>query len=384
MAAADKVYRSPRIPKKMAYFLRTSLLLLLFAFAANAQSGRVQPTPTPTPVDETLRVETEEIKLNVLAFDEKGEFFQDVTAKDLLITENNIIHLPESVRRIPANVLIVMDTGGELRSLKSLDTTRMTAFGVVNALRKGDSVSILQYSDKAEIVAEWTEDKGAATDAIKRTKFGRRSAFVEALKLATDYMTKSGLDNKHIVLITDGTDSFGRSSAKFDAMQRLLTTDITVHVLSYTGMEAADIEPRTKGISNTPPPKAMPDEIAATLPNGVRDKGVKIGPTINLDRTLINKMKARKTDLKTAEEQLEKLAVNTNGEFILPAGIDEMKEKAALVARMIDSSYVVTYTPKFPVAETRGIAERTIDVTSKRPGLVVQARRKLLIDRSAN
>lgn len=368
----------------MAYFLRTSLLLLLFAFAANAQSGRVQPTPTPTPVDETLRVETEEIKLNVLAFDEKGEFFQDVTAKDLLITENNIIHLPESVRRIPANVLIVMDTGGELRSLKSLDTTRMTAFGVVNALRKGDSVSILQYSDKAEIVAEWTEDKGAATDAIKRTKFGRRSAFVEALKLATDYMTKSGLDNKHIVLITDGTDSFGRSSAKFDAMQRLLTTDITVHVLSYTGMEAADIEPRTKGISNTPPPKAMPDEIAATLPNGVRDKGVKIGPTINLDRTLINKMKARKTDLKTAEEQLEKLAVNTNGEFILPAGIDEMKEKAALVARMIDSSYVVTYTPKFPVAETRGIAERTIDVTSKRPGLVVQARRKLLIDRSAN
>jgi VWFA-related protein len=357
---------------------------LLFAFAAmaTAQSGRVQPTPTPTPVDETLRVATEEIKLNVLAFDEKGEFFRDVTAKDLVITENNILHLPESVRRIPANVLIVMDTGGELRSVKSLDTTRKTAYGLVNSLRPGDAVSLLQYSDKAEIVAEWTEDKGAAIEAIKKTKFGRRSAFVDALRLATDYLIKSGIDNKHLVLITDGTDSFGRSSEKFDAMQRLLTTDITVHVLSYTGMEAADIEPRTKGISNSPPPKAMPDEIQATLPNGVRDKGVKIGPTINLDRTLINKMKARKTDLKVAEEQLENLAVSTNGEFILPAGVDEMKEKAALVARMIDSSYVVTYTPKVPVAETRGLAERTIDVTSKRPGLVVQARRKLVIDRA--
>lgn len=370
--------------QEMAVFSSRSLSVILgialLAVAANAQSRRVQPTPTPTPESDTIRVDTEEIKLNVLAFDAKGEFFRDVTAKDILITENDIIHLPESVRRIPANVLIVMDTGGELRSLKSLDTTRKTAYGLVNALRPGDAVSVMQYSDRAEIVAEWTDDKGAAIDAIKRTKFGRRSVFVDALKLATDYMTKSGLDNKHMVLITDGTDSFGRSSEKFDAMQRLLATDITVHVMSYTDMEAADIEPRTKGISNSPPPKAMPDEIAATLPNGVRDKGVKIGPTINLDRTLINKMKARKADLKTAEEQLENLAANTNGEFILPVGIDEMKDKAALVARMIDSSYVVTYTPKIPVVETRGLAERTIDVTSKRPGLIVQARRKLLID----
>lgn len=370
-----------------AFSLRiASFLFFLPAVAVFAQSGRVQPAPTATPVDETLRVETEEIKLNVLAFDEKGDFFRDVTAKDLVITENNIIHLPESVRRIPANVLVVMDLGGELRDMKTLDTTQKVAYGVVNALRQGDSVSVMQYSDKAEIVAEWTEDRMAAIGSIKKTKFGRRSVFVDALTLATDYMIKSGLDNKHLVLITDGTDSFGRSSAKFDAIRRLLTTDITVHVLSYTGMETAAIEPRTKGISNSAPPKAMPPEIADTLPNGTRDiaKAPKIGPTINLDRTLINRMKARKADLKMSEEQLEKLAENTNGEFVLPAGVDEMKEKAGLVARMIDSSYVVTYMPKIPVVDTRGVAERTIDVTSRRPGLVVQARRKLLIERASN
>ncbi|MEQ1605052.1 MAG: VWA domain-containing protein [Pyrinomonadaceae bacterium] len=355
--------------------------VLALSAISNAQSGRVQATPTPTPADETLKVVTEEIKLNVLAFNEDGDFFRDVTAKDIVITENNIIHVPESVRRIPANVLIVMDTGGELRSLKSLDTTRKVAFGVINSLRAGDSVSILQYSDKAEIVSEWTESRSEMTDAIKRTKFGRRSVFVDAMKLATDYLLKTPTDNRHLVMITDGTDSFGRSSEKFDAFQRLLGTDISVHVFSYTSMEAANIEPRTKGISNTLPPKAMPDEIAATLPNGVKDKGVKIGPTINLDRTLINKMKARKSDLKISEEQLAKLAEDTNGEFILPAGVEEMKDKAALVARMIDASYVVTYTPKFSVVETRGVAERVIDVTSKRPGLVVQARRRLVIER---
>lgn len=364
----------------LRFTLFVAVAMLSLVSIGVSQSRRVTPTPTPRD-DETERVVTEEIKLNVLAFDEDGKFFRDVTERDLVITENNILHQPASVRRLSANVLILMDTGGELRSVKTLDQTRKVARGVVEALRPGDSVSILTYADKAEIVAEWTDDKTQMLAAIKRTNFGRKSVFVDALRLATDFLQKNPIENKHLVLITDGTDSGGRSSAKFDAFQRLLATDISVHVLSYTALESADVEPRTKSTSNTPPPKALPPEIAATLPNGARDsaQAVKIGPTFNLDRTLLKKLRARQAELEVSEEQLEKLAENTNGEFILPLNTDEMVEKAALVARMIDSSYVVTYTPKIPVVDTRGIAERTIDVTSKRPGLVVQARRKLVI-----
>jgi len=354
-------------------------IIVVAATFSHAQSRRVQPTPTPA--DEILRIDTEEIKLNVLAFDERGEFFRDVTINDLVVTENNILHPPTSVRRIPANVLIVMDAGGELRSVKTLDNTRKVARGVVDALRPGDSISIISYADKAEVVGEWTTDKTVAFAAIKRTNFGRRSVFVDALKLATDFLLRSGVDNKHVVLITDGTDSMGRSSQKFDAIQRLMATDVSVHVISYTSMEAADIEPRTKGTSKTPPPQALPPEVVDQLPNDVKiaAKRPKVGPTINIDRTLIKKMKARKAELEAAQEQLEKLAENTNGEYILPETVDEMVDKAALVAQMIDSSYVVTYMPKISVAETRGIAERNIEVTSKRSGLIVQARRKLLI-----
>ncbi len=79
-------------------------LILLFSIGGSAQSGRVTATPTPTPVDEVLRVNTEEIKLNVLAFDEEGKFFRDVTDRDLVISENNVLHQPTSVRRLPANV----------------------------------------------------------------------------------------------------------------------------------------------------------------------------------------------------------------------------------------------------------------------------------------
>ena len=358
-----------------------SVAMLFMASVSLAQSGRVQPSPTPTPED-TERIATEEIKLNVLAFDENGKFFPNVTDRDLVITENNVLHQPSSVRRLPANVLIVMDTGGELRQIKSLEQTRKVARAVVAALRPGDSIGLLQYSDKAEIVAEWTTDKQQIMSAIGRTNFGRRSAFVDALNLSRDFLLKNPLENKHLVLITDGTESLRTSSAKFDALQKLLATDISVHVISYTSMEATDIEPRTKSISNTPPPQALPDEVKAQLPNGVKDVATapRIGPTINLDRKLIRTMKNRKADLESSQEQLEKVAENTNGEFINPDSVDEMVDKAPLVASMIDASYVVTYVPKLPVHETRGIAERNIEVTSRKPGLVVQARRKLVIE----
>lgn len=363
-------------------FVSVLITLIFLCLSASAQSGRVQPTPTPTPADDLIKVNTEEIKLNVLAFDEKGGFFPNVAERDLVITEDNVLHQPTSVRRIPANVLIVMDTGGELRTVKSLDWTRKVARAVLGSLKPEDSVALLQYSDKAEIVAEWTTDRTQMAAAIsKQTNFGRRSVFVDAITMATDLLLKNPLENRHLVLITDGTDSRGRSSAKFDAFQRLAATDISVHVLSYTSMEAAEIEPRAKGISNTPAPKAMPPEVAAQLPNGARDaaQAVKVGPTINLDRTMIRQMKARQADLEASQEQLETLAENTNGEFILPDTPDEMVAKAPLVAKMIDASYVVTYMPKVSVVETRGIAERNIEVTSRRPGLIVQARRKLLI-----
>jgi VWFA-related protein len=353
--------------------------LVVTASVSQAQSGRIQATPTPTPVDDTVRILTEEIKLNVLAFDDEGKFFRDVAPSDLVITEDNILHQPESVRRLPANVLIVMDTGGEMRSVKTLESTRSVARSLIEGLRPEDSVAIIQYSDKPSVVVEWTSDKGQLAAAIRRTNFGRRAAFVDALKMATDFMLRSSVENKHLVLITDGTDSQGRSSAKFDAFQRLLATDISVHVLSYTAMEVADIEPRTKRVSNSPPPKAMPDEIAAQLPNGVRD--VATAPkfkTINMDRTMLKKIEARKADLERSQEQLDKLAENTNGEFILAETTDEMVEKAKRVAQMIDSAYVVTYTPKIPVIDTRRVSERNIMVTSKRPGLTVLARRKLV------
>ncbi len=354
-----------------------SAFALLFAFTVftNAQ----KPTATP-PDEEAERVFTEEIKLNVNASDADGKFVADVRKEDLVIMEDGRIHQASSVRRVPANVLIVMDTGGEMRAAKTFEQTRKTARSLINALKAEDSVAIMQYNDKVEIIAEWTTKENALKLLNGKANFGRRSVFFSALETATKFLQKSALDNRHLILITDGTDSLNNLSEKDAAMKNLLTTDINVHVISYTQMELADLAPRAKGTSKVPPPKAVPDEVTATLPIGIREmnRGANI-LTINTDREFLKKMRERKKSLADGEKYLASLAADTNGEFILPATNEEMIEKTVLVAGFIDSSYVVTYAPKRPLKESPSGEVRRIEVSSKRPDLLIEARRKLIV-----
>src|SRR5262245_14552441 len=75
-----------------------------------AQSG-VRPAPTPTPPeDQPEKVFTEEIRLNISVLDNSGNFVPDVKKEDLVITEDGRLHQADSLRHVPANVLIMLDT----------------------------------------------------------------------------------------------------------------------------------------------------------------------------------------------------------------------------------------------------------------------------------
>jgi hypothetical protein len=357
------------------------LLLLTFALAANAQT----PTPTQTP-DETVRVATEEIKINILAYDESNKFVDDVRLEDLVVTENNVLHQATSLRRLPANVVIVMDTGGELRQVKTITQTRKTAAALVAALKPADAVAIVEYSDKAEVVSGLTTDRAVTAAAIGKTNFGLGSDFIEAVRLASGLLNRSGVENRHLVLITDGTDSNFTGSARERALRRLLETDINVHVISYTRLEATAIDPMTKSVKTKPvpiteDPIAMPREVAELLPNGTRDFNTsRVGPTISLDRKKVGTWKHRKADLETAESQLTSLTESANGTMVIPATLAEMIAKTPPVAQLIDASYVLTYMPKIPLGEKMG--DRIITATSKRDGIVVHGKRRLVVKKN--
>jgi len=101
--------------------------------------------------------------------------------------------------------------------------------------------------------------------------------------------------------------------------------------------------------------------------------------TINTDRAMVRKIRERGENLSKSEKALTELSADTNGLLILPVSRTEMIEKSVFVARNIDSSYVVTYIPKRALNEVRITEERNIEITSRRSGLDVLAKRKLIV-----
>jgi VWFA-related protein len=370
--------------------MRTEFLKFIFiisicfsASAVYAQSGAARPTPTPTSGDDQVdKVFTEEIKLNISAFDSSGKFASGVNKEDLVIREDGRIHQVDSLRRVPASVLIILDTGGEERRIKGQNATRQVALAMVNSLSAEDSVALMEFNDKVNILAEWTSDKNQLQVILeKKLGFGRRARLVEALETAVKFMERSPRENRHIVLITDGVDSAATPLEKKAAINDLLSTNINVHVLSYTLMERKDL-PVNKGViqKGEPAPKRLPEEVLITLPGPVQQTArLPRLISINTDRAMIRKQKERSAALKKSEAELTQLSEDTNGEIFLPETTEEMQQKTAVLGKNIDSQYTLTYTPKRPLNEVEQDEERDIEVTSRRPGLVIQGKRKLVV-----
>lgn len=358
--------------------IRFSFPLLLLVFATNlwAQSG-VRPAATP-PGDQIEKIATEEIKLNVLALKNDGGVADALKPEDLVIVEDGRIQQANSVRRIPANVLLLLDVGAEIAYAKRNQVTAQTARGIVGSLAENDSVAVMQYADKVSVLSGWTKNRRELMNALGDTKlgFGKRSAFNEAMQKAIEFFEKTPLENRHLILITDGVDSLSSIEQKNAVTRKLLSSDINVHVISYTQLQqlAIGTTKTVKGGGSMPP--ALPPGASAPHSNGPQRIPLF---TVNLDRAMIKKRKEDVEKLKSSERYLTTIAEDTNGEIFLPETTDEMIAKTPILAGTIDSQYVVTYAPKRPLAESPNGETRTIEISSRRAGVEVQGRRKFMV-----
>lgn len=370
---------------KINKYLAVAFLFPVLAVAVFSQ------TPAPTPIQEDREiVVTEEIKVNVAAFDEAGEFVSDVKKEDLVVSEDGRLQQASSVRRAPANVLIVLDTGGEIRS--NLSHTRAAAKNLVESLQANDRISIFQFGDKVEMLADWTTDKAQILDVLdKKLSFGRRSALNEALRKAVEFFYKTPLENRHLVIIAGGADGFGDQAAREAATKSLMASDISVHVVSYTTLQKESVAQRKSVfIEGEPKPRRLPEEVVETLPDPkgaykkknvtIRDvaRAPRLG-SITLDVQRIKRAKKDAKELKAGEQFLTEIAEDASGEIFLPETFDEMIEETAAIAKIVDSQYVITYAPKRALKDSPPGEIRRIEVSSKRAGLQIEASRKFVV-----
>ncbi len=373
---------------------RTHLILLALLLLADGrvlgqqQKQNQSPSPSPTPVSQDsdrVRVFTEEVRLPIEAVDSYGHYDPTLVPDDVLVLEDGVAQQVRSIRHLPANVLFVLDTGGELSGLgglsKSTGLTRQVAMDLVRKLQEGSSMAVLLSNNSVELLQPWTRDKQVVLKTLKtKVSSGKRSRFSEALAMAAQQLKDLPEGARHVVIVTDGVDSPGGKIDRAEAVRRLIAARATVHVISYTELVRQKSDNKTTSVSGGQRPVSS-DPISQTdptLPPGTT-RSPSFGMSIRFDPAMRRQRKAYEADVKKSEQVLRSVADETGGKILLPISSDEMIAQAGEVARAIGSEYVVTYRPKRPLADASPGEYRRVQVSSRRVGLSLHSRRGYVV-----
>lgn len=374
--------------RRLLNLTASALFVLLLAAPLCAQSGvRVRPTPK-SEEEETERVYTEEVRIPVFAFDEKGNFDATLAVEDVLVVEDDVPQQVKSVRRTPASVVLLLGTGWDLDPIVRANTTRDVALSVIRNLREGDSLAVVQFNGKVDTLQGWTGDHLEATRAVRSKLFsGEGSNMSRGIKRAVEMLSERPIGNRHLVLVTDGIDMAGSKEYE-DAVKRLIASQTTLHVISYTEVAREGMKkpwwkapPESPGATQSRADQATVG-IDPTRPPGMRGPGINppdVNSGVRFDPSLRRRRKEAEREMQRGELRLKNLTEQTGGRLRLPDSEEGMGIEAAAAAREIDSQYVVTYSPKRPLRRAAITEYRRIHVGARRQGLTLRTGRGYIV-----
>src|ERR1044072_9353825 len=335
--------------KRTTGLLVTAALFSLAATQISSQEpSKPKPSPSPTP-EKTEKIFTEEVRLPVMAFDAYGHYDPTLELDDVLVLEDGVAQQIRSVRHVPANVLFVLDTGGDQSGMSGLSKktslTRDVASQLVSKLENGASIAVMQSGNATEMWQPWTTDKSLVLKTVKNKLISmKRSRISEAIASAGAQLKDRPEGSRHVVMITDGVDTPGSKVDRAAAMKSLIAARATVHIISYTEFVRQKDPDKSRTVSTGQRPTSS-DPITATdptLPPGTT-RSPSFGVGIRFDPAMKRMRKAYEAEVKKSQEALKNIADETGGKIVLPLNAQEMLAEANEVARAIGAEYVVTY-----------------------------------------
>ena len=329
---------------------------------------------------EPVKVFVEEVRIPVTAKDSTGRFDPTVEIGDLLVRENGVAQPLKSVYRMPASVLLLVDTGEELNRAKNVRLTREVAAALISGLRPEDQMAVIQVNNQVELLQPWTTDQASAAKSLNQLLPGKRSLLMKGLFAAVEQFKNIPQGNSHLVLISDGVDRPGQQTDLREAYQALLATNVTLHVISYASLGAkvpppTPTRPRVKSAVAPELIEALPHTQFKTDPTPDLKSQMKHKGGVVLDIDLLFARKGIKPALARRSDEFLVLTEETGGNLWLPDSAEEMIREAQEVARDVDSQYVLSYKPVPPLNESAPNEYRRLEVISRRVGLTVTARR---------
>ena len=318
--------------------------------SVDGQSGRNRGQAKPQPHHDdkdTIRLRVEEVLLPVSVHSDFGKLPPNLQKSDFILTEDGKKQVINSVMHTPANILFVLDAGGD-STLKNLNLNRDLALKMVDSMGPEDKAAVITYSDQVNLLSQWTGDKTALHHALQWDfKPGIRSDFYQCLQYAAEEVLPRVSGRRSIVVISDGVDSFNELDFE-KVLTALHRARATAYVISQNEILLRELKPRA---FNALTSYEMLDPVA---------------------RKRIAALRAYYKQLEAAAITLKGLAEETGGAVWNSGTREEFAKLSPQIVTEIGTEYLFAYSTERARDDVKFHA---INVYTTRPGLQVRSRR---------
>ena len=302
--------------------------------------------------DDTVRVESSLVLLNVGVADRHGRAVTDLGRGDFVVYEDGVRQNITSFEptSAPFSLVILLDTSGSTLSFRT--TLKQAAVRFVDALAPDDRIAVVSFNEKAKTLQSFTTNRKKVGFAIRELAEGRgQTSLFKGIRHALAALAGEGSRRKAVVVITDGKDS------------ELERSDRAAATTSGTGAQP---------VAAPKPESSAP--LRAALDMADR-QGVTVYPLAlpSGDLRLVHDPTPQQVAVYTAARaRLQELANRTGGRLHVINRLEEMGRLYAEVAADMRTLYTITYQPAGE--RKRAGAWRAINIEVSRAELIARTR----------
>lgn len=104
----------------------------------------------------------------------------------------------------PISLVVILDTSGSMNP--TMTSMQNAAAQLVNSVPADSQVAVIQFSDKVNLIQDFTTNKAQAIDKIKQIKAGGNTCLYNAIYQGVQTLQKATPGRRAIVVFTDGKD----------------------------------------------------------------------------------------------------------------------------------------------------------------------------------
>lgn len=236
---------------------KTLTLLLLVASLLLAQSGRnkgtriqtekrtdttdTQPGINESRIDpdgetvagDVIRFDTSLVTVPVTVLDRSGRYVPVMKRENFRILENGVEQKIAyfATTDSPFTVILLIDTSGSTHF--RLDEIQDAAINFVSKLKSNDSVMVMAFDDRIDVLCKPTTIRNEITRAIRRTGSGGGTRLYDAVDDVLKKQLNTITGRKAVVLFTDGVDTMSRRGSYDGTIRLAEESDAPIYSVNY-------------------------------------------------------------------------------------------------------------------------------------------------------